>query len=527
MDRRAPEVTPTAAGRHVPPRRQGDDVLQVSLRRARRAWWSLALRRSVLVSVLTATLVVPLAWLHAVLTGSSGMLFPERASTLVGAALAVFITVLAGGIVLTALRAPSLLALARRADHRYAQAQRMSTAYEVLGRSDPATTVVRALLIDVDRRARDVDWPAVARTPLPRATGMVATLVVVIGLLAVWVPVPELERSSSVSSAAPTGPAVPRDLERAVLDAAAAGRVAELLAAAPETARSPYVQAVAASFDDLAERLATGMLSEAETEKLLDELFDHLRSAARQAGGGLESLVDAALAPPASGDGSLSAGPTMPQDAGSTPIGLDGEDVDLGDLTDADRTIMGAPSPSPLDRLAASLEAEAAAVAVARAGRPDGIDAADLDDFYGGVARAATDPRSLERSSGMRADEAAGAGDVAGVAQASNERAGDGAGEGRGGIGSGDDSFLFGDDPESIETVALPRNEREEGRRTQLELIPDEVLAAARSSDVTRPDGPFGRSDEADTTTRAIGPAHRQAVSRYFSPVAALAGGAP
>ena len=497
------------------------------LRRARRVWWGVALRRSLAVAVGVAALVVPLRWLSALRAGVPGGLLADGALHLAQPLLVTFVVALAAAFAVAAWRAPSLLSLARRADRVLDQAQRLSTSFEVGARGGASTLLAGALIDDAELRAATLDWRPVGRTAWWRPAPALVAGALTIALLAAVVPVPALEPTGSTSaSSTPVAP------DRAVRDAATVERFAELLAAVSEQEDDPYLSAVASSFAELAQRLEAGTIDATEGSRVLEELVGHLEIAARDIGGAFGEAIEAALA---SADASAEAA------AAGGSAGAGGEAGGPGETGDDGETVAddGAP-PAGLDPAAATADAslyqaledlanefeDSPGSLGLRPPRPAFIDVGAEDAFYGGVGRAETDPNARPAEpSGLRSD-APGSGDVVGAAEQSSDRAGDAAGGGSADLGGGDDAFL-GLEAETTTAATLPWNERADGQYTEVELVPDAVLGEARAFVRGTPEGPFRRTDEAASTANAIGAAYREVVSRYFMPGAVQAGGAP
>jgi hypothetical protein len=492
------------------------------LRRARRVWWGVAARRALLVAVAVAALVVPLAWFAALRSGDPGPLGLEGLRALARPAALAFGAALAVALLVAAWRAPSLLALARRADRVLHQAQRLSTSFEVLVRGGPSTLLANALTDDVERRAAALDWTAVGRTAWGRPAPALVAAAFAAALLAAVVPVPA---PAPLATTGAPGPTMAPD--RAARDAATVERFASLLEAVSEQEENAYLSAVAASFGDLAERLEAGSIDAAEASRVLEELVGHLEVAARDVGGAFGEAIEAALAAAeANGAGAAEAA------AGDAASASDGADRGEADEDGAEPVAVDPATATAdaslyqaLEDLANEFDDDPAGLGL-RPPRPDFVDVDAEDAFYGGVGRAETDPDARPaEASGLRA-EAPGAGDAVGAAEQSSERAGDAAGGGSADLSGDADAFL-GLEAETTEAAALPWNERADGRFTEVELVPDAVLGEARAFERETPDGPFRRTDEAASTARTIGVAYREVVGRYFMPGAVQAGGTP
>jgi hypothetical protein len=414
-----------------------------------------------------------------------------------------------------------LLDLARRADRVHGQEQRLSTSLEVQARGGPTSLVAALLVQDAERRATELDWGLVGRTPWPRWAWPVVATLFAVSVAATAVPVPD--RVVRVAGGAPV-PIV--DADRAARDAESVARFAELLSEVSQAEDSPYLQAVAASFADLAERITDGTIDAVEASRALEELVGHLREAAREVSPAFAEAVGAAFANTAAGAA-----------LGDEPPSSDGASAEAGS-SDGDPTAPAGEVPAvdpaaaanasmylALEDLAGEMTENAGGLGL-RTQRPQALDPLSEDAFYGGVLNAETDPNAAPAEpSGFRV-QADGAGDAVGGAEQSSERAGDAIGGGSADLGGGSDGFL-GLDAETVAGEALPWNEREDGRYVEVELVPDAVMGEARpfARDVAA--APFVRADEAASTARTVGATYRSVVGRYFMPGAVQAGGTP
>ena len=126
-------------------------TLERSLRRARRVWWGVAVRRSFVVAAALAVVrrADRLARGLPLRRGGHDARRP-RCADLAPLMAATFLVGLAAALAFAAWRAPSLLEVARRADRVLDQAQRLSTSFEVRTRGGP----IDARRTRVDRRRR-------------------------------------------------------------------------------------------------------------------------------------------------------------------------------------------------------------------------------------------------------------------------------------------------------------------------------------------------------------------------------------
>ncbi len=488
------------------------------LRRVRRVWWTRAVGGAFVVAAVAALAVVPIAWLLAWRGDRDGRLL-DAVATWGPAVLIVFGLALLGALIAVALRAPTLLQLARRADRVLGQQQRLSTALEVQASGRSGSLVSRALVDDVDQRVRTLDGATVPRERWPAWGLPTLATVVVAALLAWFVPIPADVSGTALGETA----SVSEDrLER---DAAAVRRFAEMLASVADTEDSDYLQAVASSFADLADQLDAGTIDAATAARTLDELVQHLEAAAEDVSdafaeavrASLSSVGDEAVTDPGA-DADTRTEAASPEDAASA-----GQEpaADASGI-DADASIYMA-----MEDFANEVGRNPGGVGL-RAQRPSPQDLDEEGALYGGVLQAERDPDAVEASpSGLRADGPGGGGDVVGAAEQSSERAGDAAGAGSADLEGRADGFLDLD-AASAAVAALPANQRDDGRFVDVELVPDEELGRARGPASADDSGfAFRRSDEAATTVRSIRPTYREIVGRYFMPGAITAETAP
>ncbi len=487
-----------------------------ALRRVRHAWWRASLLRAGLLAAAVALAVLPIAWVWTWTAGRQGRLVDllPTVGPWVGAT---FGLALLAALLVLGLRTPTLAELARRADRVLGQERRLSTALEVQASGAPGSLLTWALLDDVERRLPSLDWRAVPRTRWPSWSPAVLAVLVVSAVLATVVPIPAAVR---LRAARPTN--VVGDLPER--DAAAVRRFAEVLAGVAETEESAYLQAVAASFADLADQIAAGTIDAASAARRLDELVEHLGAAAEEVSPAFAEAVRSSLSPAAaeaSADSAAAGQDAAEGDAAAAEAGANPEASPDLSAIEADASMYMA-----LEDFANEVGRNPGGVGL-RAQRPSPQDLDEEGAFYGGVMRAETDPNApAPAPSGLRSD-AAGGGDVVGAAEQSSERAGDAAGDGGADLAGGADAFL-GLDAASEAVAALPANQRDDGRFVDVELVPDEELGRARNANPVAGAGPaFQRADEATTTVRSIRPTYRDVVGRYFMPGSVTAERAP
>jgi hypothetical protein len=495
------------------------DALHAALRRARRAWWGAAVAWSAVFAATGFALTAALFWLRAFASGASAAPLPGDWLPI---AAVVAAATTAATLLVSVRLAPSLLVLARAADRRFATLQRLSTAFEILRAGPPTNALERALVRDAEHRAAALAWGALGRERWPKRP-LVATLPALALLTAAWyLPLPT-PSERAVTSAASTRD----DSDQRARDASTLSRFASVLAEVGERERSPYLQAVAASYDDVARRLAEGTLDAEAAARALEELAGHLERAANDVSAAFAQEIRASLTALAGGDDTLVAGggdpvpgraDPPPADAGS-PAAVDPASAAAAAGPQADASMY-----TMLADLANEIANNPGNLGL-RAQRPPPGPGAGLDEaFYGGVMRAQTDPDAGGDPGGMRVD-APGGGEAVGAADRSSERAGDAAGAGGAELGA--DAAFLALDAASEAVTALPWSERDDGAFVEVELVPDAVLGSARAFTRAGNDAPYARGDEAASVSRAIGVTYRDVVGRYFLPGALATEGRP
>lgn len=483
--------------------------LMSALRAARRSWWGRALVDGLLVAVIAGAAATLVVWVRAWWLGEAGGLLGS------GAAARASLAAAAGAFVswlgVASARSPSPLELARRVDVLLGQSERFSTTYEVLASGGPHNVVARALLAEVEERAAALHAAPAGWARRSRWLVRAASVALPICALLLAVPVPS-RAARGAAVAMPAAPAV-RD---AAADADTLSRAAELLDLVAQQEDSDYLRAVAASFADLAARVSSHAVSDADASAAAQELAEHLRAAAQDVGGAFASAVEAALAPDPASAGpeptQLGGAAPSPAPAGAAPSGEPSSAADAQD-TVADPS---AAFYTSLGALVDRFEADPSAVGV----RPQLSAQADADaeaSFYGGVLNAVTDPNAAPpQQPGLGRVEGGAAGAPVGAAQRSSDAPGDAAGQGAADFGPGSDAFLdLAAAGASVD--ALPRNQRDDGRFVEMELVPQADAAAAPSATAQEPPA-FVRSEEAAFAFRGIGAEHAGVVSRYFTP---------
>ncbi len=390
--------------------------------------------------------------------------------------------------------------------------QALSTAWEVIKAGGAHTVVARMLVSDAETRAESLDTSSGDnRLGVLRSAAVTG---LALAAVAVFVPVPGRPTASTAAVAAGNGEAPLTEDQVATL-----ADVARLLDLSAEQSGDQYLRAIAASFAELATEATSGDLTRAGADRAVRDLLAHLGTAVSGSGGGLASAVEHALAqvPATAASGSPLAGADNASNGQLKTAQTEDAEAAVETATPDDSASLYMALRSLVDELedggGASL-------------RPTGpaADGQTIDDsFYGGVGRAQADPNAAAPAGPLVRAE--GAGDPAGAAQRSTEGAGDAAGAGAAAL------------PEMFDPVAavqaaavaeslLPRNESTEGRRVEIEMVPQ---AEERPSDdeapVLAPD--FVRSREAAIVARGVGAEHGDVVGRYFTPDSSSGDGAP
>ena len=220
-----------------------------SLAVARRAWWGAALAWSGVFAATAFALTAAIVWLRAYALGA---LAAPPASAWFPIAAAVAGGVAAVTVAIAARRAPTPLDFARLADHRFGTEQRLSTALEVA--AAPDNLLERALVADAERRVPLLPWVNLGRERWPRRPllALLPAFALLAGALYLPLPTPTDRPTVRITES--------DDPEQRARDAAALQQFASVLSQVGERERSAYLQAVAASYDDVARRLADGTL---------------------------------------------------------------------------------------------------------------------------------------------------------------------------------------------------------------------------------------------------------------------------
>lgn len=489
----------------------GNSVIR-ALQSARRSWWRRALADAGLFAILVASGAVAAGWLRSWLSGEGvGRLGPQGllSQVLIAAAGGLLIWLVA-----SAARSPSLLDIARRVDRLLGQSESFSTSYEVLTSGARANVVTRSLLADVEERTARLPVSSTGWRRGGNKLTWIAAGSAVIAATLLFAPIPA--RRVPVAARPPVADRLTAQ-ERAEEAATLAG-VAQLLDLVAEQEDSDYLRAVGNSFSDLAARVGSGEVGGNESERLAQELTQHLQAASQEVGGRFADAVSEAFAGPAV---SPDSGAGSPASAEQVSTSAEGEPV-MGDATpqapvEAAGADLNSSYYESLNALMDQFEADPAAVGV-RPERSSARYSSDGDGFYGGVLNAETDPNAVApQQAALGRSEGQAGGAAVGAAERSSDAAGDAAGQGGAEFGVGSASFLDLA-VEGGEMSALQRNESDDGKFVEMELVPraDDAVASSGAAQTMVP--AFSRADESAFTTRGIGAEHADVVSRYFTP---------
>lgn len=485
--------------------------LMRALRSARQSWWRRALVDAGLAAILAAAGAVVVAWARAWLFGLAD-------GQLAGASLLTLVAAAAGGLLLwlvvAAFRSPSLLELARRVDRLLGQSETFSTSYEVLLRGGQANVVTRALLSDVEKRAERLTVGPAGWRRGSAWLGWSALPVAVVAAVLLVVPVPGRQATAGARQALLN----PGNSQDRAQEAATLAGAAELLDLVAEQENSDYLRALGASFANLAERVGSGSVTAAESNRLAQELTQHLQAASQEIGGRFAGAVSEAFAGVA-GEPESGANPQAAGSAASPSVAAGAEAATDPALAAASIANSEASSSfyESLNALMDQFEADPTAVGV-RPERTSARDSSGGDGFYGGVLNAETDPNAAApQQAALGRSEGQAGGAPVGAAEHSSDAAGDAAGQGGADLGAGSDSFL-GLTTSGGALSALRLNESDDGKFVEMELVPRADDTAASSAVSTGAVPAFSRADESAFTTRGIGAEHADVVSRYFTP---------
>lgn len=474
------------------------------LERSRARARSLLLLRSALWSALVACGSYLVLHLVALLWPFLWRLLPAW-----GWAVLIFAAALTISSVWALLRTPGLLELARRADRDFGLQERVSTALE-LARA-PASAgaegeMAAALLADAARHAPAIEPQRLVPLRFPRVGWWLVGLASV--LVALDVVGPQLFPGSPIESE------VASPLNAAERSAAVADlrRTADLLGGEAEERKDPYLGALAQAFDDLGQRVASGALDRAATERELGRLLDHVERAYE---GELSPFGRAASEPkspeagvptPPPGTAAQAQGspaarePSSPRSAESgTDSSTERDPSSLSDLL------------GELGRVEASLQ-RAGSKREANAGRITAVDYAEFGPYI--------TPESLERLKREREEreaQQARAGQPVGAAQEADRGPGDLAGEGVQPL-AGESAVpeALGTAATRREQVRLPDSPARAGERVRLERAPDVQFSEVAKGE--RPSGAAWRARrEAEVRREQLGPRERTLASCYFS----------
>lgn len=485
--------------------------LTLALEGARRHWWRRTLVDAMLGALLVASVGVAVAWVRGWYSGAvQGLLTSGPDLTWVAAA--------AGGglvlwLVLSALRAPTLLDMARRVDRLFGQSERFTTSLEVLAAGGPANAVSAALVSDVGERASRLKlWSAGWARSSGRGLSVSALVGVLVAGLLLSLPMPS--RTIFRTDPAGAGARVLNLPAKAEVDTLMG--VAELLDVVAEQEENDYLRAVAASLSDLADKLDSRVVTAEEAGRSVQELAEHLRLASQEVGGDFARAVEEAFLSPA-----LQASP-------NTEGSLANETFDVASASDdagrekpgqVNRAEVGddaALTYGSLSSLVEQFDRDPQSMGIRGSDTQDG--SALVDCFSEGVFCDNPIPSTpLLTDAPDSPLQNIGGGLPIGAAQRSNDAPGDAAGKGTTELGNGSDAFL----DLATQTgglAALPINERDDGEFVATELVPEEEPLVPSSSAYSITPPAFARGDEAASLYIGIGAGHAEVVRRYFTP---------
>ena len=486
------------------------------------------LERTAVLASIAAAVVPILAWPIRWWTGTPGPSWSEATlSVTLVAMLVAFVTVAGAMVLVHAIRAPSLLSIARRCDRALSQRQRLSTAFEVVERYGPApsSVVMRLLLADVDERLRTLDLSRAVRVTTPRPLVSALASAVVVAGLAFAVPVPLATPPVASPPTPPVTASAPWTPDSAEETIALAETIAEQLASEPIAERDPFLRAVADGFADLAVQLSEDAISVAEADQIVEDLLAFLDDAVGRSGGSLEDVVREAMP-----DG-IDRGRGEDSNATIPGIGADADEErgrQAAEVTDGRTPEPGASSGegSALERLASALQRRAEERAANAPDGPSESFGGEGSNPYGeqvNVVRESSGDAQPGAEPLLRAD-AGGAGRAAGAAQQSSDAAGDAAGGGSAEL-TGPDADFERDDAQ-VELTPVEAGDRDDGRRIESSFAPSEGEPIDRAVTEAPEARAFDRARESGTPSKPLGWAHRDVVVRYFLPDAADAASA-
>ncbi|RYE54594.1 MAG: hypothetical protein EOP18_07250, partial [Rhizobiaceae bacterium] len=187
-------------------------------------------------------------------------------------AIASAVPVLAGGLVITVLRAPSIEQLARRADRILALRERISTAIEIERSTGERPVVVAAMIADAVHQGSAIRPAALSAWSVPRSAVIVLVAAIAAATVMVMLPVQTASvrerieaRLNSTFSAGEVAATVD-DIRKV------AGVIGDEATARDDT----YMEAVGNTLADLAERVAASpKMTRGEVIKELEALLEH------------------------------------------------------------------------------------------------------------------------------------------------------------------------------------------------------------------------------------------------------------
>lgn len=477
-------------------------LLQVA-RRAQRRWWALALLR---LAVAALTGGVGLAALLA-LARSLGLLQLDLTLLALLGAAATAASLLVG-LGFLAFRAPSAVSLATRIDRDAGLHDRLPTALELtVARGEPSL-VAKAAIEDAlrhldraqPRRALPLRWPRWGWA-LPLAAALLA-----VALQSAPLPPPPL--------ATPVAPAtLVATLSSERLEANVE-RVVAVLETDPVRGRDPYVQAVAESLSNLAQRVRDGEVEASSALMEFDRLMAHLQRAVaeRPEDDPIATLVNRYF----DQGTALDDGGRPEEQAGGASAGESAAAPAADRRVEAGVSVAERSWESLLEELERALAAAEAVVQEMPAAMV--AESTSGDFFYGIDVDAAR-----ERQAAAQRQRGEAQGSPVGGAESSDDRPGDAAGFG---VFDGDpdaDGGLTGAGSLEDDVVVAGR-ELEGRRRIEIEGDPGAGAAASARTGGATLDAPLPlhRADEALRLSGASS-AYTDVVRAYFMPDAAPA----
>jgi hypothetical protein len=404
--------------------------------------------------------------------------------------------VLAGGMVVAALRAPSIEQLARRADQILGLRERISTAIEIESRTGNRPVVVAAMIADAARHGSAIRPAALAAYSLPRTALVVPIAAIAAAAVMFVLPVhtasvrERVEARLSTTFGAGEGAATADDISQV------AGVIGDEAAARGDA----YMEAVGNTLDDLAERVtASPQMTRGDVIKELDALMEHAAAAGtgwRDSTGERVPLLFEAL------ENAIA----LPPVAGSTNAEVAEPQLDEAPGYNPELTNSNAPPPSGIDSVLEDLEWRNDA---AQSGTMSWAgERAEIPGFARTVQPDAAPPPKAGQRKAL--DDAP---------ALETEDAGDGAnhqvaGDGTQAIGAVPVAQQI--DLQTTSELALSGTDSGEGRSIKVEFTPQTEVTAVTEESLAVSTEAWRKSPESDARRYSIGIDDRDAVSRYM-----------